>query len=333
MDRRYVDAAIEDYATGVADERAALLHATISSLEEEVAAQAAEIARLQALLDAEEPDPGMWIGADVNVPGGTPADNTLPNFLAANKLFDGKLTYRRIFPALGSAGVALSVRANWDSGVRTIGSFAAPGGDYAGLASGKYDAQVATWARSISDVPDVWWTAIHEPEPKLPAEQFQAIHARLYPIVKTENPDITWGPFYMSYWWLPSRLASIGGASAWLIPDEFCDVRTADQYAVQPGPLETDPEFRGWYDAIPTTKPLALTEYGVYVVPPGQQPDPAKLARRAEVIAQDMAWLTDTGRFALISYWHGKGSKGDWSLQDSGSQTAYRTAAAQGRVA
>jgi hypothetical protein len=138
----------------------------------------------------------------------------------------------------------------------------------------------------------------------------------------------------MTYWWNPAAKSHyIGSPDAWWPGNAYADFSAADTYAATPTPLEQDPEFRGWYDYMVTKgKPLLITEYGQYVVPPGQQPDPSKQSLRAQVIAADAAWIEREGKISMWLYWNGMGSKGDWRLHDVASRQAWQAVAASGRA-
>jgi hypothetical protein len=272
------------------------------------------------------PDP-MWIGATVNKP-----DPSIKSFNSANVAI-GPLRYRRCFNSVLPVSFRESC-AGGDAaaGYRSFVSWKPPGGDFAGAARGQFDAAVTAWARSVPANAGVHATAFHEPENDMTGPQFVAMQCHLYRVVKAANPSIRWGPVYMSYWWEPTRLASIGGAAAWWVGPDCADFTGVDTYAANPAPLRGDPEFRGWYDFMRNTgKPMLIVEYGQYVVPPGAPANPAMQARRAQAIRTDAAWLQDQGVFSMWLYWNGAGDKGDWSLTDPESQRAWRDVAARGR--
>lgn len=121
---------------------------------------------------------------------------------------------RRSFNStLPSSFAASSAKDDAKYGYKSFVSWKPPGGDVAGTTADRYDAAVAAWARSVPRT-GIYATSYHEPENDMTAAQFVAMHRHLYTVVKAANPTIQWGPTYMSYWWQPARLASIGGAAA-----------------------------------------------------------------------------------------------------------------------
>jgi len=269
----------------------------------------------------------VWIGATCNQP-----DNSIATFNKCNAII-GPMKFRRSFNSnLPTSFATSSARYDAQNGYRSFVSWKPPGGDVRGAAVGKYDAAIAAWARSVPRT-GIYATAYHEPEDNMTGAQFVAMHRRLYTVVKTANSTIQWGPVYMSYWWHPSRLASIGGASAWWVGNDRSDFAGVDTYSTpNPRQLSTDLEFMTWYNfMLKTGKPMVLAEYGQYSVRPGYSVDPAMQARRAQTIAADAAWIRSQGRVKVWLYWHAPGPKGDWSLTDAASRQAWRNAAAAGR--
>jgi len=121
----------------------------------------------------------------------------------------------------------------------------------------------------------------------------------------------------------------------WDVGDAHRDFTAADTYSVKGEALETDPEFRAWYDffAAVSAKPLGIAEYGQYAVPPGQPRDPALEAKRAGLITRDAAWLAARPQVsAMWLVWNGYGSQGNWKLQDRDSIDAWKAVAALGRL-
>ena len=276
---------------------------------------------------------GVWVGAAANEPGpnGT-TSRSIDVFKQADRAV-GPLSFRRSFdsslPASFQSSSAAQDAAN---GYRTFVSWKPPGGDFVGAAAGRYDAAITAWAKSVPRT-GVYATSFHEPENDMTAAQFVALQRRLYTVVKAANPTIQWGPVYMTYWWNPSAKSHyVGNPDAWWPGNEYADFTAADTYDSTPTPLEQDPEFRGWYDyMVSKGKPMLIAEYAHYVVPPGQTPDPAQQARRAEVIAADAAWIRREGRISMWLYWNAMGSKGDWRLNDAASQQAWRNVASAGK--
>ncbi len=123
--------------------------------------------------------------------------------------------------------------------------------------------------------------------------------------------------------------------SEWDVGDAFRDFTAADTYSQKGQALETDPQFRAWFDFFNgvTSKPLGITEYGQYVVPAGGTRDPALEAKRAALISQDAAWLAAQPKFTgFWLVWNGSGGQGNWKLHDQASIDAWRAVAARGRL-
>ncbi len=274
-----------------------------------------------------------WIGAAASdpIPGGG-IDYGIGVFNDRNAEV-GPLTYRRSFdstlPTSFQTSAAAQDQAN---GYRSFVSWKPPNGDYVGAANGRYDDQVTAWARSVPTY-GVYATAFHEPENDMTGPQFVAMQRHLYTVVKAANPSIRWGPVYMAYWWDDGTNHYVGNKDAWWPGNDYADFTAVDVYSNDARPLETHPEFRGWYDyMLGTGKQMIIAEYGQYVVKPGQTADPAALADRAATIRQDAAWLAEQGTISMWLYWDAMGDKGDWRLTDPQSQAAWRDVAASGRT-
>jgi len=271
----------------------------------------------------------MWIGAAANDGSGIAGIDV---FNESNADI-GPLVYRRSFDSgLPSSFQSSAARDDAANGYRSFVSWKPPNGDYVGAAQGRYDAQVIAWAESVPDT-GVYATSFHEPENDMTGPQFVALQRHLYTVVKAANPSIQWGPVYMSYWWDEGTSHYIGDKDAWWPGNNYADFTAVDTYsAKQPVPLESDPEFRGWYDyMLNIGKPMLITEYGQYAVAPGQRSDPQMLTERAATIRQDAAWLAEQGTISMWLYWDATGDQGDWRLNDPESQQAWREVAQSGR--
>ncbi len=272
------------------------------------------------------------VGADNNEGHG---NNTLAAFQTADQLL-GPLRMRRSFPQLASWGTV--VAADKAAGYRSFVSAQVPNGDYAGLTAGKYDAQITAAVESLPVGTHV--TMNHEPENDVPGATFVAMFRRFYRVAKVANPDVRIGPAHLTYGW---RNGVVGNAGAnigtqspqeWDVGDAFRDFTAADTYSVTGEALETDREFRAWFDFFHavSAKPLGIAEYGQYAVPPGGTRDPVLEAKRAALIKQDAAWLAARPQVSSVwLLWNGYGSQGNWKLQDQGSIDAWRAVAARGR--
>ncbi len=273
-----------------------------------------------------------WIGAAASEPAaGGGIDYGIGVFNESNADV-GPLVFRRSFDtSLPSSFQNSAARDDAANGYRSFVSWKPPNGDYVGAAQGRYDAQVIAWAQSVPRT-GVYATSFHEPENNMTGPQFVAMQRHLYTVVKAANPSILWGPVYMAYWWDDGTSHYIGDKDAWWPGNDYADFTAVDVYSNDGRPLETHPEFRGWYDyMLGTGKPMLISEYGQYVVKPGQVADPQKLIDRADIIAQDAAWLAREGTISMWLYWDAMGEKGDWRLNDDVSQQAWRAVALSGR--
>ncbi len=274
----------------------------------------------------------VWIGAAASDPmsgGGT--DYGIGVFNQSNADV-GPLMFRRSFDSsLPSSFQTSMARDDAANGYRSFVSWKPPNGDFVGAAQGRYDTQVIAWAKSVPNT-GVYATSFHEPENDMTGPQFVALQRHLYTVVKAANPNIKWGPVYMAYWWDDGTNHYIGDKDAWWPGNAYADFTAVDVYTNDARPLENHPEFRGWYDyMLGTGKPMLISEYGQYVVKPGEQPDAAKQAHRADVIRQDAQWLAEEGTISMWLYWDAMGSKGDWRLNDPLSQQAWREVSESGR--
>ncbi len=275
-----------------------------------------------------------WVGAAVNERNADGSNNATIEVFNASNADIGPLAFRRSFDSrLPSSFATSAARNDAANGYRSFVSWKPPGGDFVGAAQGKYDAQVTAWAQSVPTT-GIYATSFHEPENDMTGPQFVALQRHLYTVVKAANPSIQWGPVYMSYWWNPAAPGHyIGNPDAWWVGNDYADFTAVDTYsASRPVPLAEDAEFLGWYDyMLGTGKPMLISEYGQYAVPPGQSADPAMLALRAEVIAADAAWLSAEDTISMWLYWDAHGDQGDWRLEDTASQQAWQAAAESGR--
>jgi hypothetical protein len=270
----------------------------------------------------------LAVGAHVDAGVGP---HRLDTFLAAREYL-GPLTMRRSFDARLPASFAESDAADdAAAGLRSFVSWKPPNGDHAGAARGEYDEEVSAWARSVPRT-GVYATAFHEPENDMTAEEFVAMQRHLYPVVKEANDTIQWGPVYMSYWWNPAETEHyVGDPQAWWPGVEYADFVGLDWYGAEPRPMVTSPEFLHWYAVMePTGLPMVIPEYGQYVLPPGQVPDPTLHQKRAEAIEADAAWISEHPRVRIWLYWQDTGHQGDWSMTDEPSQRAWRAVARSG---
>jgi hypothetical protein len=244
----------------------------------------------------------------------------------------GPLTIRRSFdPSLPRSFAASAAAGDAAAGLHSFVSWKPPGGDHAGAAAGKYDRQIAAWARSVPRT-GVFATAWHEPENNMTADQYVAFERHVYSVVKAANPTIRFGPVYMAYWWDPTQPRHyVGDPEAWWPGNGYADFAGLDWYGADPTPMTTSASFRQWYRTMsPTGVPLYITEYGQGVRKPGQAADPAKDAARAQAITTDAAWIQAHPRIRMWLYWQATGAQGDWRLHDAASQAAWHAVADTG---
>lgn len=272
----------------------------------------------------------LAVGVAVNPPG-TQAAPATAAFQKAQKAL-GPVTIRRSFDSSLPASFAQSAAAgDAKAGLHSFVSWKPPGGDFRGATQGKYDRQIGAWAKSVPRT-GVFATAWHEPENDMTAAQFVAFQRHVYGVVKAANSTIHWGPVYMAYWWDPGQPKHyVGDPGAWWPGDGYADFAAIDWYGATPEPMSTSPSFLNWYRAmLPHHVPLLITEYGQYVLAPGQQPQPALEQARADAIRQDAAWVADHPALRMWVYWQGVGPRGDWRMHDKASEQAWRSVAGSG---
>ncbi len=273
------------------------------------------------------------IGADNNEGFG---DNTLADFKVANRLL-GPLRMRRSFPSLASWGTV--VAADKAAGFVSFVSAQVPSGDYAGTAAGRHDAEIRAAVRNLPAGTHV--TMNHEPENDVPGPVWVAMFRRFYTVAKAANPGLRVGPAHLTYAWRNGRVGASGSNTGtqthaqWDVGDRYRDFTAADTYSVTGQSLQTDPQFRAWFDFFNrvSNKPLGIAEYGQYAQPAGQPRNRTLENKRAALIKQDAAWLTAQPQFtAMWLVWNGSGDQGNWKLQDRASIDAWKTVAARARV-
>jgi hypothetical protein len=265
---------------------------------------------------------GAWVPSDDESDG-----DSLARFAAAADDL-GPLTMRRSFDSdLPRSFAASAAAGDAAAGLHSFVSWKPPGGDHRGAAAGRYDREIARWARSVPTT-GVFATAFHEPENDMTAEDFVAFQRHVYRVVKDANPTIHWGPVYMAYWWDPAEPGHyVGDPGAWWPGAGFADFVGLDWYGAEPEPMTASPSFLHWYEFMaPTGLPLVIAEYGQAVVREGAQPDSDRQSARAQAIVQDSRWIARHPRVIAWLYWHGPGPRGDWRLTDHASQLAWRAA-------
>ncbi len=252
-------------------------------------------------------------------------------FLEADRAM-GPLTVRRSFNSTLPAGFAVSAAAgDQAAGLHSFVSWKPPGGDHRGTAAGRYDRQIASWARSVPPT-GVFATAFHEPENDMTAAEFVAFQRHVYVVVKNANPTIRWGPVYMAHWWDPAEPDHyIGNPAVWWPGDEYADFSGLDWYSADPRPMTASRSFAHWYEAMePTGLPLVIAEYGQYVLAPGETSRPELERARVAAIRQDAEWIARHPRITMWIYWQGPGPRGNWALEDDAAQGAWRDVARSG---
>ncbi|MGY2002144.1 hypothetical protein [Blastococcus sp. SYSU DS1024] len=271
----------------------------------------------------------LAVGAAVTADPGSGL-SALETFLEADEQM-GPLTIRRSFdPRLPRSFDRSAAAGDPEAGVHTFVSWKPPDGDHRGAAQGRYDEQIAAWARSVPA--GVFATSFHEPENDMTGPEFVAFQRHVHAVVEAANPGIHWGPVYMAYWWDPAEPSHyIGDPALWWPGEEHADFVGLDWYGADPEPMTASPSFRHWYEFMePTGVPLFITEYGQYVLREGEQADPVLLQRRVEAIRTDAAWIAEHPRIRMWLYWQGTGRRGDWRLHDDASRAAWRAVADTG---
>jgi|1186.fasta_scaffold30801_1 hypothetical protein len=244
----------------------------------------------------------------------------------------GTLTIRRSFdPSLPSSFRTSAAAGDQAAGLHSFVSWKPPNGDHAGAAAGRYDKQIAGWARSVPHT-GVFATAWHEPENDMTADQYVAFERHVYTVVKKANPTIRFGPVYMAFRWDPTQTGHfVGDPTAWWPGDGYADFAGLDWYGPDPQPMTTSNSFQLWYKSMyPTGVPLYITEYGQGVQRRGAGDDPGKDAARASAIRADASWIAAHPRIRMWMYWQSTGAQGDWRLKDPASQAAWRAVADSG---
>jgi hypothetical protein len=272
----------------------------------------------------------LAVGAAVNAPGRVDGPD-LELFTKAAEVL-GPLTVRRSFDSdLPHGHWTSAASGDVAAGVRSFVSWKPPHGDVEGTAEGRYDEEIAAWARSVPRT-GVFATSYHEPENDMDAETFVAFQRHLYAVVKSANPTIHWGPVYMAYWWDPATPSHfVGDPEAWWPGDDAADFAAIDWYSPVPRPMSESPSFRTWFEVMEKAGvPLYVTEYGQYAVAEGQRSDPAMEQARADAIRTDAAWIAKNPAIRMWIYWQGTGAQGDWRLRDRAGRQAWREVAASG---
>jgi hypothetical protein len=213
------------------------------------------------------------------------------------------------------------------------------------IVAGVWDSAIANFVSGGPTDRDWYFTIWHEPEDDVknsPANwpelgtTFRKIHERMYPIVKAANARVLMGPVW-SYWqWRPDGgLIQPSAAAGWRPQDWIPDPSVADFYGIdeynatfsgsQRRSLANSEAFLRWYSLMPTSRPIALPEWGRF-------PDPTDPTRRAAEITESAQWLRDSGRCILWAYWNAIGTEGDYELHDIESQEAWRNVAQSGKA-
>jgi hypothetical protein len=293
---------------------------------------------------------GQWVplagGSDADPPEsflvGAWSDN-LPEFQAFSAQ-SGPLYLRRVFNP--------NVPSNWPgAGPGNDGNAGKPWTIFqsvkappAEIVAGLWDSAIANFVAGGPADRDWYFTCWHEPEDDVlnnPSQwpelgiTFRKIHERLYDVVKNANDRVLMGPVW-SYWqWRPNgglirANADVGWRPQdWIPAPSVCDFYGIDEYNASTDSgrtsLANSAAFQRWYSLMPTSRPIALPEWGRF-------PHPTDPNVRANEIRASAQWLRDSGRCILFAYWNAIGTEGDYELHDEESQAAWAEVAQSGKA-
>lgn len=232
--------------------------------------------------------------------------NTSANYVAIRDrwMVPGKLKVHRVFDSTIPASYAKSGGADDPAnGLVSFLSVKPPSADFTGVASGKYDTQIATLAKTIPA--GSYFTMFHEPENDMTGPQFVAMFKRFYKVAKAANPQLSIGYVAMSYQWRPGSATTANEDSWWPGADstDFLGADAYDNGAEGAHSLDGESDFQRWYAwAKPKNKPMVIPEYGVQALLGGKG---YADAQRAQVISGTMTWLQTQPNIKMLLYWDG----------------------------
>ncbi len=178
--------------------------------------------------------------------------------------------------------------------------------NWAEAAAGQHDAAFVSLAQSFPTSGPAYLTLYHEPENDLDPSSgmtqanFVAMYRHVYPVVKAANPNLKFGPIYMSFQWRPGQ-SSTQNPDDWWMGADYCDFLAIDAYwsswMGNPQRIDKTSGFARWYDwAGQKGKPLAHAEMG-YDYQDGIDPN-----LRGDAIKASGEWEIAQG-FEVLMYW------------------------------
>jgi hypothetical protein len=99
--------------------------------------------------------------------------------------------------------------------------------DIAGVAAGRYDAQIRALAATIPA--GSYFTMYHEPEDNMTGAKFTAMFRHFYQVAKAANPNIQIGYVAMAYQWRPSS-PTTRQPEEWWVGAPYTDFLAVDTY-------------------------------------------------------------------------------------------------------
>jgi hypothetical protein len=319
----YVQAAFDKFAADAVAAATAPLQTTISSLNSELQADQNQVAGLTAQVASLEAEilalqsappqpapPGMEFGAFNNV-GGNDAANlaklTGPAGLGTVK------RRRSFFSGLPATWSAHPGSQDVAAGLASFASVKPPGGDAAGVAAGKYDAQITAFVQGIPA--GTLLTMNHEPENDMAGDVFIAMITQFAKVTKAANPGVLVGYVAMEYQFTGTTTGNSGGLSYvatdwakaagldWLAIDVYATYWSVGTAATVP--LFGMTGFNRWYGwAQRQGLPLRVAELGIHsTCVDAKGTHVFTDSQRAGWLAYALNWLKSAG-FASVSYWN-----------------------------
>jgi hypothetical protein len=176
-------------------------------------------------------------------------------------------------------------------------------GDVAGVAAGRYDAEIEALAATIPA--GSYFTMYHEPEDNMTGAKFTAMFKHFYRVAKAANPNIQIGYVAMAYQWRPSS-PTTRQPDEWWVGAPYTDFLAVDTYVSgwegTAYTLDEDPMFQRWYKwAKPKHKPIILAEYGIESDGTHGFSDDV----RATAIRKSIEWAWTQPQIKMILWWNG----------------------------
>jgi hypothetical protein len=285
------------YAAGQEQQRQADQQG-IASLQAQLAAADAQIEALEAQLAALS---RMEFGSYNNQGG-----NTAASLVALTGLTGlGNIRRRRSFASNLPAWAKHAAAQDAAAGLASFASVKPPNGDAAGVAAGKYDAQIQAFVTGAPAGTLV--TMYHEPEDNLSQASYAAMITRFASIAKAANHGVSVGYVAMAYQWGHGRAYStfdpVAAGLDWLAIDVYADYSSIGADASTP--LQALKGFAAWYAwASKTGLPLRVAEIGIHSTAVDAKGTHVFTdAQRAAWLGAALDWLQQAG-FKSVSYWN-----------------------------